>query len=463
MKPTSEILKGLERKIWAMLTLRETVQWCTAFCFILGVAVLAIRMITRWPTEYLVVVLAALVPLTAFLAWRQWRRRPGYDQLRALLDEHNEAGGLVVAEGQADMAGWQSRLPELSTPEFRWRSRRPMMVFVSSAVFLAVAFLIPERHLGLQARNSLEIGELVGEINEEIELLEEEQLIDDERAEDLQEQLDRLERDADANDPAKTWEALDHLKQANADKASEAAEEAIKKIEALKQSEALAGALGMMPEPNEAGATRGMQDLAAMLEEAKLDEGLFNAELPEDLFKNAKEAKLTPEQLKELLNAIRQNKDKLGNCMGKLAAMKLIDASKLGQCKKAGQCPNPQALAAFLSKECNGTNSACAAVLGLCRGGISRGRGDAPMTWQDPSTFDGTETKDQALPMGSLAGMKDARFVGISRSAPEVTGGEAKAESGALAGAKAAGGSAQVRQVLPKHKGAVQRFFKREN
>lgn len=85
------------------------------------------------------------------------------------------------------------------------------------------------------------------------------------------------------------------------------------------------------------------------------------------------------------------------------------------------------------------------------------------MTWQNASSFDGTKNKDQALPMGSMAGMKDAQFVGISRSAPEVTGGDEQAGSGALRSANAGGGSAEVQRVLPRHKGAVNRFFKREN
>lgn len=464
MKPTTEILKGLERRIWGILTLRESVQSAAAFLFVLGVAVLAVRMLTRWSVEFLVLALLLLPLVVVFHALRQWKRRPAIHQLRALLDEHNQAGGMIVAEGQTDMIAWQKRLPLIQTPEFRWRSRRPMTVLASSAAFLAVALLLPERHFNLQAKTSLEIGGLVSEIHEEIQLLEDEKLLENERSEDLKDQLDQLERDADAKDPAKTWEALDHLKQANVDKAGDAAEEALKKIEALKRSEALAGALGAMPEPNEAASTRGMQDLAGMLEEAKLDEGLFNAELPADLFKDAKAAKLTPEQLKEFLNAIQSQKEKLGQCMTKLAQLKLIDASKLSECKSAGTCPNPKALAEFLSKECKGTNSTCSAVVALCRGGgISRGRGDAPMTWKDPSDFEGTGMKDQILPMGSMAGIKDAQFVGLSRSAPEVTGGAESIESGALSAAKSGGGSAQVRQVLPKHAGAVRRFFSREN
>ena len=37
------------------------------------------------------------------------------------------------------------------------------------------------------------------------------------------------------------------------------------------------------------------------------------------------------------------------------------------------------------------------------------------------------------------------------------------AQTGALTGADAGGGAANVQQLLPRHKGAVQRFFKREN
>ncbi len=463
MKPTSRILKELEGRIWTVLTVRQAIWSSAVWFFSLGVVVLAVRMLTHWPTHYLVAAVAVVLPLAVIIGIRQWRRRPAMDKLRSLIDRHNEAGGMVVAESSADMKDWQSELPMLEIPEFRWRSRRPMTVFTCSAVFLAVTFLLPEKHLGIGTDRNLEIGSLIGEIDEEIQALEEEEILDEDRADDLQEQLNRLGKEASAQDPVKTWEALDHLKEANSQLAKQAAEEALKKIEALKQSETLAGALGMMPAPNDAVQTRGMQDLAAMLNQAALEEGLLDMKLPEDLLKGAKGGMLTPEELQKLLAAIKNNKDKLGNCIGKLSNLKLIDPSKLGQCNKAGTCPDPAALAAFLCKECSGTNNLAALVKSYCRGGVSRGRGDAPMTWKDPSSFDGTKTEDQVLPSGSMAGMKEARFVGISRSAPEVTGATDTAGQGALGTGNAGGGSAQVHRVLPRHKGAVKRFFKREN
>lgn len=463
MKSTNDIIKELESRIWAVLTVRQSIWCAAAWFFALGVTVLAVRMLTHWPTHYLVAAVGGIVPIILVVAARIWKGRPNQNQLRAYIDHHNEAGGMVVAEASADMESWEEEMPRLEIPEFRWRSRRPMTVFVCASVFLAIAFLIPEKHLGYVAKNKLEVGHLIDEISEEIGVLEEEEILEEEKATDLQEQLNKLEKEATAQDPAKTWEALDNLKDVNSDLAEQAIEEAIKKLESLKQTEALAGALGMMPEANEDVLTKGIQDLAAMLNAAKLEEGLMKGKIDDDLLKAAKEGKLGAEQLRKLLEAIKNNKQKLGECAAKLASMKLIDPNKLGQCNKAGNCPNPKALADFLAKMCNG-DSDCAAIAKLfCRNpGISRGRGDAPMTWQDPSSFDGTANKDQMLPTGSLESLKDSQFIENRRSVPEVTGHEERAGKGALYSAKAGGGSAQVQQLLPRHKGAVKRFFERQ-
>lgn len=461
----AKLLKSLETRIWAILTLRQAISWSAVWFFVLGAVVLAVRMTTTWPTHYLVAATAVVFPLGIAVGIWQWRSRPAERELRAVLDRHNNAGGMIVAETDADMSAWKKELPALEVPEFRWHSRRPLMVFSCAAVFLVATFLVPEKHLGVGAKRSLEIGALVGEISEEIEVLEEEQILEEEKSDDLQNQLKKLEHDADAQDPAKTWEALDHLKQSNSDLAKQAAEEAVQKMNDLKHAEALAGALGMLPEPNEALSAAGMQDLAAMLDDARLEDGLLKGEIPKDLLEKAKKGKLTPEQLKKLLDAIKMNKGDLNDAIAKLVNIQLLDPAKLGQCQSAGQCPNPGDLAKFLAANCSGTNSCTnglsAFVAAFCSG-VTRGRADAPITWMTPSTFDGTKTKNQILPMGDLSAMKDAKFVGISRSAPEVTGAQENAGSGALSGTAAGGGSAQVQQVLPRHKGAVQRFFKRE-
>jgi hypothetical protein len=58
--------------------------------------------------------------------------------------------------------------------------------------------------------------------------------------------------------------------------------------------------------------------------------------------------------------------------------------------------------------------------------------------------------------------LSDAQFVGVSQAAPELSGKDVTAEHGALASAQAGGGSANTQVILPQHRQAIQRFFKRD-
>ena len=204
------------------------------------------------------------------------------------------------------------------------------------------------------AQRQLDVGKLVTELTEQITALEEEKILPEDKALELKKELARLGKESAAKDPAKTWESLDHLKQSNSDLAKQAAEEAIQKTDAMKQAETLAAALGLLPDSASSLLERAMQDMASLLQQAKLEQGLLAAKLPEELLKAAQEGKLNAEQLKELMKALQGNKDKLGECLNKLANLKLIDPKLLEACKNAGQCANPAGLAAFLAE--NGAN-----------------------------------------------------------------------------------------------------------
>jgi hypothetical protein len=161
----------------------------------------------------------------------------------------------------------------------------------------------------------------------------------------------------------------------------------------------------------------------------------------------------------KLLSAIQFNKGNLGKAMTNLAKLKLIDAKALGECKSAGQCLNPNALASYLCQNTNCTSFSAAAI-SYCRGGINRGRGDAPMTWKDESTEQGAKFKEEALPASDR--FNDSQFVGVSQTAPELSDDKVVAGHGALASAQASGGAAHSQVVLPRHKQTVQKFFKRD-
>ena len=67
---------------------------------------------------------------------------------------------------------------------------------------------------------------------------------------------------------------------------------------------------------------------------------------------------------------------------------------------------------------------AAACLAALCNtpgsGVISRGRGDAPLTWTDPSSREGAAFKDEALNPSHLPAADQARMEGLSAAAPEV-------------------------------------------
>jgi hypothetical protein len=453
-----DALKAFGRKLSLLLMLRGAVQWSTAWFFIWGAVVLAARLAHLAELPWLSLGLLGAVPLAAIAAAREYRRRFALSPVRAVYDELNRCGGIIMASENADLTAWENTLPRPSGPVLRWRAGRIMGMFTLSVVFVAVALLLPERMTMMAGSKPLQIGQLVSELKAEVETLKEEKILEPEKAEDTQKQLERLQEKSSAVDPNKTWEALDHIKESNSDLARQAAEEALTKTKSLTEAETLARALEMASDMGlgQDTATRFAQDLASMLKAAKLEEGLLNASIPPELLSQLEN--MNRSDLNKLLSAIQFKKNTLGKTITNLAKLKFIDVKSLSQCKNAGICPNPLALAAFL---CENTNASCCnAVISYCRGGVTRGRGDAPMTWKDESTEQGTKFNEQVLPSSDR--LSDAQFVGVSRTAPELSGDEVVAGHGALGSAAASGGSAHSQVILPRHKQAVQRFFNRQ-
>lgn len=458
MNAHSKTLNSFARKLSALLMFREALRWATVWFFVWGVVVLAARFAHVLDFRALLLGLLGAIPLAGLAAAQQYRKRIAFAKVRAAYDGLNRCGGVVMAEETAEMSAWQTILPAPASPTLRWRSGRSLGLFGLSVTFVAVTLLLPDRLTTLAAK-PLEIGKLVGELRAEVETLKQEKILDPNKADEMQKQLERLKEQSSAIDPNKTWEALDHIKESNSDVAKQAAEEAISKTTSLTEAQTLASALQMASESGlgQDTATHAAQDLASMLQSAKLENGLLNAEIPPELLSQL--SSLSKEDLAKLMSAIQFNKNALGKTMTNLANLKLIDAKSLSQCKNAGQCPNPSALAAFLCQNTN-CNSFCTATISYCRGGIDRGRGDAPMTWKDESTGDGAKFKEQALPSSDR--FSDSQFVGVSRTAPELSGESVVADHGALASANSSGGAAHSQVVLPRHKQTVQRFFKRE-
>ena len=83
------------------------------------------------------------------------------------------------------------------------------------------------------------------------------------------------------------------------------------------------------------------------------------------------------------------------------------------------------------------------------------------MTWTEGSDQKNAKFKEKALPPAAVAGLQDSQMVGLSAAAPEVQKGNLAAH-GALNNAASGGGAAYTQTILPRHKGAVKRYFDRK-
>jgi hypothetical protein len=209
-----------------------------------------------------------------------------------------------------------------------------------------------------------------------------------------------------------------------------------------------------------------MAELGQMIEGATEDNEPLKRRLQKKDLQKAIEAKeLSPEQLERLAESLRECKGDIADLLEKLSRADLVDLETLELNKQVGKS-DMEGLAAFLRE--NAGQTSVGEMLaqwregGPGKGGIDRGRGDAPMTWGDESSEEGAKFKETILPPAALEAVKESVLTGVSTGTPTVETDGTSSEAGALAGAASGGGSAHTQTVLPRHRGTVRRYFERE-
>ncbi|HMV47866.1 MAG TPA: hypothetical protein PLD20_07450 [Blastocatellia bacterium] len=458
-------LQLFTRKFSTLLTLKHFLTLATLWCFAWGTLALALRAALGTSGKTLLwgaAGIAAALIAAVVLARRQL---PASAAIRSLLDKQNECGGLLMAAAESPLGEWQARLGELRLPQLRWRSARAWSLLAASLAFVAVSLLIPVRFAAMNAGRTLDVHKEVENLTAQIETLKEEQLLAEAKAEELKDKLDQLAAEASGEDPAKTWEALDHLTDSVEKAAKDAAANAAAKQQQLEKAEALAE--GLMSGGDQMDAklmTEAMQTLSTMMQGAMKENEALEKSLSQETQEALKNGSLSKEQLKEVAGALSQNKQKLSQQMSKLnqsgkngqinpnslkggAQSQKRDNSKLSQFLKDHQ--QEMSVEDAVGQWCEGG-----------KGGVDRGRGDAAMTWTEGTDEKNAKFKEKTLPPAAVAGLQDSQMVGLSASAPEVQKGNLAAH-GALNSTASGGGSAYTQTILPRHKGAVKRYFDR--
>jgi hypothetical protein len=205
-------------------------------------------------------------------------------------------------------------------------------------------------------------------------------------------------------------------------------------------------------------ATEAMKELSRMAEAAAAASAGMGEILNQNLLEGLEAGSLSSAQLKELAAALGKRRDDIARRIRKLYDAKLIDLVSLKKCE--GACKDGgEGLAAFLVE--NGENISVEEMMQVwANGAVTRGRADAPMTWTEGSNEQGAKFKEQTITPSAIAGFNDSQLVGRSVGAPVVEKGKSS-QAGALSSASSGGGSAVTRPILPRHKGAVKRYFNR--
>jgi hypothetical protein len=453
-------IRRLARRLLLAITLKYSLGFATIWCFLWGTAALVLRAVSGAKLMTLLWGIFGILSAVLAAAFISRRQVPSRAAIRALLDQRNSCGGLLMAAGDAALGDWRSRMPAIDLPRIRWRNPRAWWVFAASILFLLASLAVPVRFASLNSPRALDVGREVNDLAEKIEALKEEMIIEEAKAEALEQKLEELGKEAFGDDPAKTWEALDHLAAAVEKTAKEAAQSEMAGQERLAQIEALAeGLMAGSDEMDSKLMTEAMQTLSEKMESAMRENRMLAQNLSPELQEAINSGALKPEHLKDISKALSQNRSTSDRKLSKLNEKRLIDLKSRAE----AEIRDNSGLARFLQENAQrmSVDDAVAAWYERQgRGGISRGRGDAAMTWTDGTSEKNAKFKERELPPSFAAGLKDSQLVGLSASEPTVQ--KTLSAHGALIDAAKGGGSAHTATILPRHKGVVKRYFDRK-
>jgi hypothetical protein len=335
------LIARLRRQIGAVLALKQMLGWLAVWAFAWGTFVLVWRVALDEAPEWLWWGLAVAPLVAVAAAIVAMRRLPAAGALRALVDRSSYCGGLLMTAAEQPIGPWQKRLPEPAELRVNWRGGRSWGSFLLAVLFLSVSLLFPQRLASWTPDVALEIGPETEKLAAQIDVLKEEAVFDAQRAEFLKEKLTQLKDEASGKNPVKTLEALDHVRNMVTQAAKDAAESAVSKTEKLGKAEGLSEGLRQNDGALDAKVQKeAFEELAALVQKAAAETDLLEKleELDPELLKELQAAKLTPEQMKQLAEALKGTKADLAKMLGKLHAAKLIDAEMLKKCEAAGQC-----------------------------------------------------------------------------------------------------------------------------
>jgi hypothetical protein len=431
-------LRRLARRLALGLFLDVWPRWAVASLLLAGLVALVCRMFLPGAASHLhwlwlAPVLAALPALTTCL-----RRAYRPAEVVALADWLNGGKGMLLTLLETNDLAWaESPMAErawtFSLPRLRpWRK---LAALPPALAFTAAAWWLPQRIP--QGTHAVLADDIAANLMATMAELKQQELITPDEEKKLEEEVERIRRGAEERVDAASWEAADALRDRVAagvfekQNAVRWAEESLARYAAAARAGANADAIS---EAHVAELTKALE---------KLGQSGLLASAPADLQRLLKGGKLPTDaaSLRALMGSLSKHLAEANGRFGSLA--------RLG--KEAGRFnPSEFPLDSGQSPDADGQPG---------RGGVTRGRGDAPLTWGKESLpFD--RFKAQALPPGAARSPDDwapvVELPGTPGESPEQS-----VPSAARQYAGVAGQSAWRRTLAPRHQSAVKKYFEK--
>ena len=424
--------KKLRRRLWFARFRRDFLRLLVVVFFICGAVVLGMRLLSspKLPWAVMLETTAAgvfIVVIAALLTSR--RHLPNWRRLLAWMDAAQHGGGLYVTALETDLGEWKPTTPTADElPEtISWKPAiAPLLL---SIAFLIGAQMIPISEKPIIKEHHLDVSEKVAELEEKIEFLEESSLIPEKTAEELKETMEDLSSQNDAKDPAKTYELIDAVT-SRINYAADMAYETLETEASMKES--FSAMLQEMLDKH-AQESQSLSELAELCDQLS-----FSKEDLEKLMKEMpNQPQLSPEEIQKLIEKLKEQ--------GKTARQLQAKLTEKGLSQSKGK--EGEEMEAMLMQ------------LGMPgQGGISRGRGDAPLDMSGKTEdFTGTFKEEK---LEALMNKNDSMLLETQAVKPDVKPSDMEAgRAGSLQG-----GDAAVRQnrsrIHPQHRNAIKEYFK---
>ncbi len=447
--------------------LKVFADWSAIYLLIVGVVILLVklRVMDLWPG--VLWLFAGLVPIGVAAWFHAKRSFFSRREAVAYLDERLQTGGLLMTlEEQPDLT-WQSRL---DFPLATWRDALPgfypkrFLSYVQMpALFALAACVIPLRELPAKPVVKNDVAqEATSELKAILETLKEEKVVEGKEEETLNDQIEKLVKETESAPLThEKWETVEALKQQMLSQLQEmavhmaksaAAAEALESLNledlnlSAEQLEQLQNALG-----------EGLKELAKSGRLAEAPPSV--KELAEQLQKSGqlkipgdpgKRQQLLSE-LKEFLQeeAMRSN-SVCENCQGKGMGKK--PGGKAGQGEGEGEGEGEDE-----GQEGKGEGQAKGNRPG--KGGTSRGRGDAELTWGVENEKEGIKFKETVLPPG-FKEMPKEEILRLTKKDPEADPAASAPRDGSRDQTDTAGSQSWNRSLKPRHQQVIRDYFK---